>query len=202
MGCRSEEERQKVKERLKCASDRLNVEDIQNKDPLLILRDVLQYNSDEDIKSSLRNQNRGLFEGIGKDDRIEIRFRRKARNPHASHVVIRVAPKLWQRMVEAEAVHIDMQRVRVADYSPLVQCSLCLGYGHGRRFCKETVTKCSHCGGPHMKTECADWLANAPPKCCNCVSAKLDHTEHNAFSQECPVRRKWDALARASIAYC
>lgn len=202
VGCSTEEGRQKIKERLGKAGDRLQVEDIQNKDPLLILRDVLQYNSDEDIKSALRNQNRSLFQDIGNEDRLEIRFRRKSRNPHANHVVIRVSPKLWLRMTEAEAVHIDLQKIRVADFSPLVQCSLCLGYGHGRRFCKDTVAKCSHCGGPHMKLECADWLANVTPKCCNCTLAKMDQTDHNAFSQECPVRRKWDTLARASIAYC
>ncbi|CAH2224155.1 jg8978 [Pararge aegeria aegeria] len=202
VGCSSVEERDKVKERLKKA-DQLKVEDIQNKDPLLVLKDVLAYNSDDDLKSALKNQNRGIFEGIGKvEDRIEIRFRRKTRNPHVNHVVIRVSPKLWTRMVEAETVHVDLQRVRVADYSPLVQCSICLGYGHGRRFCTETVPKCCHCGGSHMKAECADWHANVAPSCCNCVRAKLEQTEHNAFSQECPVRRKWDAIARESIAYC
>lgn len=202
VGCKTEEEREKIKERLKREEKHLNVEEIRNKDPLVILRDVLSYNSDEDVLKALKNQNPGVFEKIaGKDTKIEIAFKKRTRNPHTQHVVMRVSPKVWQHLIRAETVKIDLQRVRVADQSPLVQCSLCLGYGHGRRFCKETVEKCSHCGGPHMKTECADWLADAPPACCNCKNAKLDRVEHNAFSNECAIRRKWEAIARAAVAY-
>lgn len=202
VACRTQGERQKVKERLKMASE-LHVEEIKNKDPLVIFRDVLQYNNDEEVLRALRNQNRNIFGGLDEDqDRCEIAYKKRTRNPHTSHMVMRVSPKLWQRMVEAETMHIDLQRVRVADQSPLVQCSLCLGYGHGRRFCKETLEKCSHCGGPHMKARCADWLANLPPSCCNCVHAKQDRTDHNAFSGECVIRRKWEALARSAVAYC
>lgn len=203
MGCRTEAEREKVKERLKRAETYLTVEEIKNKDPLLILRDVLQFHSDEDIANALRNQNGSIFQNLEKkDNRFEVRYRKKARNPHTCHIVIRASPKIWNLMMEAGEVHIDLQRVRVSDQTPLVQCSLCLGYGHGRRQCKESIEKCSHCGGPHMRTDCADWLSGAAPSCCNCQHAKLDSIEHNAFSQECPVRRKWDALARASVAYC
>lgn len=203
VGCRTEEDRDRVKERLKRAEKHLHVEEIKNKDPLLILKDVLQYNTDEDIIQALRSQNRNVFGNLDEqDDRIEVRYRRKTRNPYTCHIVIKVSPKIWNRVLDTGELHIDLQRIKVADQSPLVQCSLCLAYGHGRRYCKETVAKCSHCGGPHMKAECADWLANAQPSCCNCRSAKLDSTAHSAFSQECPIRRRWDALARASIAYC
>lgn len=203
IGCKTEEERNKIKERIQKAGKHLCVEDVKNKDPLLILKDVLNYNTDEDVLSALRKQNGNIFRNLDKmDDRLEIRYRKRTRNPHTSHIVIRVSPTLWNRILEAEALHIDMQRIRVADQSPLVQCSLCLGYGHTKRLCKEQIAKCSHCGGPHMKTECADWIAGAAPSCCNCMSAKCDSTEHNAFSQECTVRRRWEALARATISYC
>lgn len=203
VGCRTEGERQKIKERLEKTETHLHVEEIKNKDPLLILRDVLQYNSDEDVLKALRNQNEHIFLGLDKDEnRVEIRYRKKTRNQYTCHIVLRVSPKIWNRMMDSADVRIDLQRIKVADQTPLVQCSLCLGYGHGRRFCKASVEKCSHCGGPHLKAECADWLAGVAPTCCNCRHARLDMVEHNAFSQECPVRRKWDTLARATIAYC
>lgn len=203
IGCKTEEGRQKVKERLKTVSNCLNVEEIENKSPLLILKNVLSYNSDEEIESALRKQNVNVFGNLDKnDDRLQVAYRKKTRNPHTCHVVIRVSTALWNRIMEIEFLHIDLQRVRVADQSPLVQCSLCLGYGHSRRFCTDTIERCSHCGGPHMRSECADWLAGEAPTCCNCTRAKHEQTEHNAFSQECPVRKRWDALARANIAYC
>lgn len=203
VGCKTEGERDKVKERLKKANEHLQVEEVKNKDPLLILKNILKYNSDDDVLSALRKQNADVFEHLDPtDNRMEIRYKRNARNPLEHHIVLRVSPKIWQRMLGVGAVHIDLQRIWVADQTPLVQCSLCLGYGHGRRFCTQTIPKCSHCGGSHMRNECADFLAGAPPTCCNCAQAKLGHNEHNAFSQECAVRRRWDALARTTIAYC
>ncbi|KAL0809477.1 hypothetical protein ABMA28_011024 [Loxostege sticticalis] len=203
LGCRTVEERERVKERLKGASDRLNVEDMRNHDPMVILRDVMVHHTDNDIKTAIRNQNGVVFRGLdGKDDRLEVKFRRKARNPLMNHVVLRVSPTIYNRMLEKGSVHIDMQRVRVADQSPLVQCSMCLAYGHGRRFCKAETPKCTHCGGPHTRNQCADFLAAEPPKCCNCVAARIDNDEHNVYSTECQVRRRWEALARAKVQYC
>ncbi|XP_063838171.1 uncharacterized protein LOC135087301 [Ostrinia nubilalis] len=188
IGCRTVEERQKVQDRLKSAGDRLLVEEMKNQDPMLVLKDVLSYNTNDDIIAALRNQNGGVFQGLDKgDDRMEFRYRRKARNPLMNHIVLRVSPQIYNRMMNCGTVHVDMQRVKVDDQSPLVQCSMCLAYGHGRRFCKETVPKCSHCGGLHMKQDCPDWLASAAPTCCNCMTAKVDTpVEHNAFSAECP----------------
>lgn len=201
VGCKTDEERQRMKESLK-GDGKLNVQDIKNKDPLVILKDVLKYNTDQDVLDALKNQNKAVLKDSLIDQRMEIAFKKSTRNPHTHHIVIRVSPKIWQHLVDAGSVQVDLQRVRVFDQSPLVQCSLCLGYGHGRRFCKETVEKCCHCGGPHMKSECANWLADVPPSCSNCTHAKLDRVDHNAFSSECPIRRKWEALARATIAYC
>lgn len=200
VGCKTEEERDRIKAKLRGTKE-LNVEEVKNKDPLVIPKDVLIYNSDEDVLNALVNQNKAIV-GDTKGLKMEIAYKKNTRNPHTHHIVMRVSPKIWQGLVDAETVLIDLQRVRVADQSPLVQCSLCLGYGHGRRFCKETIEKCCHCGGPHTKANCADWLAGVAPSCCNCTHSKMDRTDHNSFSQECSIRRKWDALARASIAYC
>lgn len=203
MSCNTREEREQVKLRIEKSNKKLMVEEIKNKDPLIILRDVLVVNSDEDLLKAMRNQNKMIFEGLEKDeDRISIKYRRKARNPLTNHIVVSTSPRVWRRMVDAESLHIDLQHIKVADQSPLVQCSRCLSYGHSRRFCKQTEDLCCHCGGPHLRTECADWLAGVEPNCKNCTKAGLGRTEHNAFSNECAVRRRWDTLARMAIAYC
>lgn len=203
IGCKSEEDRQKVKDRLKRADNNLTIQETKNKDPMIMLKNVLTYNDDEVILAALRSQNRNMLKDLeGKDQKMEVAYKRRTRNPHTSHIVLRVSPAVWRRLVDAGAVHIDLQRVRVVDQSPLVQCSLCLGYGHGKRFCKDKTERCSHCGGPHMRAECSDWLAGSAPTCCNCVHAKSDTVDHNAFSEDCPVRRKWEVIARATVAYC
>lgn len=203
MGMRTREDQQKIKERLGVTGNRFVVEEVKNKDPLLILKDVLLLNTDDDVLKALRNQNRNIFGGLDdEEDRVEIKYRRRARNPLAGHIIISTSPKIWRRAVDAGALHIDMQRVRVADQSPLVQCSRCLAYGHGKRFCKETVDLCSHCGGPHLRMKCPEWLADSAPSCKNCSHAKLGNVDRNAFSSDCPTRQRWDKLARSTVAYC
>lgn len=203
MSFKTVEEQRRVKERLGRTGNHLIVEEAKNKDPLLVLKDVLLVNKDEDVLKAIRNQNRSVFDGLDEgENRIEIKYRKKARNPHTGHIIISTSPKIWRRVVEAGALYIDLQRIKVADQSPLVQCSRCLEYGHGRRFCKETVDLCSHCGGPHLKMQCPEWLSTTAPSCRNCVKAKLDNFEHNAFSGDCPVRQRWDKLARSTVAYC
>lgn len=203
MSCSTKEEREKVRNRLENSNKNLIVEDVQNKDPLIILKDVLLVNSDEDVLKAMKNQNKAIFMGLDDgEDRVAIKYRRKARNPHTGHIVMSTSPKVWRRVVDAGALHIDLQYVRVADQSPLTQCTRCLGFGHSKKICKETVDLCGHCGGPHLRTECADWLAGVEPACRNCSKANLGHVEHNAFSYECPIRKKWDTLARSVIAYC
>lgn len=203
LGCRTEDERRQLKEKLSEANNQLVVKEIKNKNPLIIFKNVLSYNKDEEIIKSIKNQNKILFKGINEEEtKMEILFKRKTNNPHTHHIIMRVSPKIWRSLIAEGSVRIDLQRIQVEDQSPLVQCSLCLSYGHTKRFCKDKEEKCSHCGGPHKKLDCPEWSAGTTPVCCNCVRAKMDRTDHNAFSQDCPIRRKWDYLARTAIAYC
>lgn len=203
MGFGSKEERKKVMDKIGKDGRNLSVEEVKNKDPRLFLRNVLSFNTDEDVLKAMRNQNSSVFRGLdAEDDRMEIRYRKRTRNPHTNHVILSVSPIIWRKVLDVGYVHIDLQQIRVEDQSPLVQCTRCLGYGHGKRFCQESVDLCSHCGGPHLRSECAEFVSNAPPTCKNCVRDKQEHTEHNAFSQECPIRGKWDTIARSTVAYC
>lgn len=202
IGCSSQGKLDKVKEKIKNKRE-LRVEDIKSKDPLIILKDVMEYNTDEDILKSIRAQNKQVFKDVKEDDiRMEIKYRRKTRNPLTSHIIMKVSPQMWKNLIDTGVVHVDMQRVKVMDQSPLIQCSRCLGYGHTRKLCAETIDVCSHCGGPHLRAECSEWLSGVAPTCKNCARAKLDRKEHNAFGTECPIKRKWEAIARSAIAYC
>lgn len=174
-----------------------------NKDPLIILKEVLAINTDEDIIKAIKIQNSWLVGHIQENDwRISVKYRKKCRNPFMNDIVLQVSPKIWQTITEEGKVHIDIQRVVVRDQSPLIQCSRCLQYGHGRKLCKEHEDLCSHCSGPHLRKDCHLWIAGTAPACHNCQLAKKDNNEQNTFDKNCPVRIKWDNLARSSTAYC
>jgi hypothetical protein len=203
VSCRTKDARRGVREVMEREGSGLVVEEVQNRNPLLVLKDVLKVTPKEDICQALRSQNRGLFGGLDEENtKMELKYERRARNPHARHIVLAVTPTLWSRVLETGTVRLDLQRVRVEDQSPLVQCSTCLGYGHGKRFCKEKNERCSHCGGHHMRAECELMLAGLPPSCTNCCAAKLREVGHNAFDAVCPIRKRWDAIARSRVAYC
>ncbi|XP_045537326.1 uncharacterized protein LOC123721737 [Papilio machaon] len=200
VGCSTEVELNKIKDRLRGAGSDLKVADIKNKDPLVVLQDILKVHEDKDIVQAIRRQNRDLLSGLKEEDlRMEVRYRKRARNELTCHVVLRVSPTLWRRMTDAEAVHVDLQRVRVADQSPLVQCSKCLGYGHTKRLCTESVEVCSHCAGPHLRTECSSWLSGEPPSCRNCHKARSDRKDHSAFSVDCPANLQRSELCTAEL---
>lgn len=200
--CNNKEELEKATKQLK--NDReLEVEHTTNKNPLVVLRNVLVSVSDDDVLTALRNQNARLVENLSVEESVAmVKYRRRARNPLESHVVLQVSPMLWRRLTEAGRVYIDVQRVRVEDQTPLVQCSRCLAYGHGRRLCLEEVETCHHCGGPHMQAECPDRAAGLQRSCVNCRRSKNADDRHAVYSNECPVRRKFEVLARQTTTYC
>lgn len=203
VSCKEKEEITRVMDRLKKSNTRLHTEETKNKDPLVIIRDVLTYNTDEDIIASLRSQNAHILGEIKNEDfRALVKYRRRARNTHENHVVLQVSPQIWQKLTTAGKVHIDLQRVSVQDQSPLIQCTKCLGYGHGKKLCKETEEVCSHCAGPHMRAACPSYLLGEVPICRNCQAAKMDRADHHSFYADCPIRKRWDAIARSSVAYC
>ena len=203
IGCRTRGELEAVKRRLGGATAGLKIQEAVNRDPLVMLADVLSYNTDDDIAGAILKQNQHLLGELKKDEvRVAVKYRKRARNPHECHVVVQVSPPVWKVLTRAGRAHIDLQRVRVYDQTPLVQCTKCLGFGHGRKNCTGKDDLCSHCGGPHLRAECPLHLAGEPPRCLNCKKAGHDNLAHNAFDLDCPLRRRWDAIARSTVAYC
>lgn len=179
-------------------------EHIKNKNPLVILKNIYIYNTDEDIIQSIKEQNTEIIKHLDEEehiDTIKIKYKRKTRNPNQNHVILQVTPELWQVLTTAQHIYIDVQRIRVEDQTPLIQCTNCLKFGHGRKTCRDTTTSCTHCGGPHCKAECEAFKTRQPPKCTNCKRDNRAEHNHSIFSQDCPTRRKWDKLARLSVGY-
>ncbi|GBP23615.1 hypothetical protein EVAR_80232_1 [Eumeta japonica] len=203
LSCSFVEDTKKIEERLKIRGADLKVAKPEMRLPTVIIRDVLKVNSDEDIVTSLKTQNRHLSEDLDWDKvRARVCYRRRARNDFECHPVLEVSAELHHRMMKAGYVYMGLQRRPVWDQSPLVQCSRCLGYGHGKRFCKEVSERCAHCGGEDTGVTCRARKEGEPPKCINCTRAGCEDTAHGAFSTECGVRAKWDGMVRSKVAYC
>ncbi|CAF4950810.1 unnamed protein product [Pieris macdunnoughi] len=201
IGCGTEEERTRVRERITYGDNGITARELNNKNPLVRFKNILRYNTLEDIKKALKTQNKATTGNLtGEDWVMTEKHRQNARNTHECHVIVKVSPGMWKALTRAQKVHIDLQMVWVEDRSPLVQCATCLGYGHTRKHCQGGKLTCSQCTGEHLRADCPS--KDKSPECANCKRAGMDSVDHSTFSTECPVRRKWDALARRSVAYC
>lgn len=202
ISCNTKENLETITKRIQ-TNQHLQTEKAKNKDPLVIIRDVLTHNKDEDIVEAIKKQNSHLIKDVPDEDyRVTVKYRRRARNQLENHVILQVSPKIYQRLVTAGAVYIGLQKRTVKDQSPLIQCTKCLGFGHGKKLCTQSESLCSHCAGPHLRSECPMWTVGEQATCRNCSLAKLEKTNHNAFDFECPIKRRWDSIARLSVAYC
>lgn len=201
ISCERKEEIEKIEKRISKEKD-LVIEQPKSKDPMVRLVGLLQYNKEKDIIEAMKNQNKKLWEGIEKTDfQVTERFRRRMRNELLCTSVLQVTPIMYKKIMEVGKLHIDLQQVVVEDQTPLRQCTRCLGYGHGRKHCSEKKDICSHCGGVHLRSACESFKEGRSPTCRNCAQAGIETKEHGAFSDECPVKKKWDAIARATINY-
>ncbi|CAG9793583.1 unnamed protein product [Diatraea saccharalis] len=198
IGCSNKEELEKVEERLR-KSRNIRIEAVKNKDPLILIKDVKYKMTDDELMEALIKQNSELFQQENKKEDVKIKYRRRAKHPERCHLIVQVKPNTWNRTTTRGRIYIGMERLKVEDQSPLIQCTRCLQFGHGRKFCTESADRCSHCGGLHIRADCPD--KGEPPRCCNCAHAELEDIEHNAFSRECKIRDKWDYLARSTTAY-
>ncbi|XP_063823708.1 uncharacterized protein LOC135073455 [Ostrinia nubilalis] len=184
----------------------LIVKEAKASNPLIKIKNILAYHTDEELIENLKAQNKKVFTDLAKEDRfVKVRYRKRARNVHQCHPVLEVSPKLHSRILEAGVLHIGLERGSVEDQSPLIQCSKCLGFGHTKALCKEKEQLCNFCGENHAWQDCPNRAAGNPPKCRNCTNSKRDNPEtppHMAYSDICPERQTWDRIARSKTAYC
>lgn len=94
IGFQTKDELAAMKEKLGSAKANLKIEEKSNKDPIIIIKNLLSYNSDENLIPALKNQNTQLLGNLSNENlRAKIKYRRKARNPHESHVILSVGQK-------------------------------------------------------------------------------------------------------------
>lgn len=202
LSCASKKDQKTAKQKVETTGG-LTVKEAMSSKPLACIQNVLASHTDAELIELIQAQNKRLLHGVDmKGETMRVRFRRKARNALECHPVLELSPTIWQRLTQAEKLYIGLQRVRIEDFSPLVQCSRCLGYGHTKAVCTDAHEMCSHCGDPHTWQKCPARAERRPPTCRNCVTAKMPDCAHNAFNSQCPERQKWDSIARSRVSYC
>ena len=149
--------------------------------PLVVIKGISKDVSEEDVVPLVRQQNPSVQ---CSDEDVRVRFVRKNRKDDLFNCVLEVSPDVRVRLLELGRVSIDHQRVHVSDFSSLVQCYKCLGFGHTRPKCTSDVQRCSHCASAgHDFASCPDKEDASKTKCHNCsASGRKTDVQHSATS--------------------
>lgn len=200
------EQRDETLDRLR-DSGKVTAEPARKTRPLFILKGITKEVTAEELVQVLKCQN----PGVGDPDRdgdVEIRFLRNNRKPNLYNAVLSAEPAAWRKAIELERVNIDHQKVRVHEFTPFIQCRVCLQFGHTSKNCGEGApATCAYCAGAgHNQTECPDREKKAPPKCCNCVQrnqkfSNRGEVAHMASSSSCPILRAVRKRVESNIDY-
>lgn len=74
---------------------------MKNKNPLINMKYVKGITTDGEILKGLRNLNEDIFkENEEEKTKIEISYRKKTHKKLINHIVVRVQPQIWKRMLE------------------------------------------------------------------------------------------------------
>ncbi|CAG9790239.1 unnamed protein product [Diatraea saccharalis] len=102
IGCKQENEINKIKEKLEEGKG-ITIEKIENKNPLIVIKDVQYKLQDEELTQLIINQNKEYFKKE-EDKEMRIKFKKIAINQERCHAVIQVKPEVWGAMTRAGRV--------------------------------------------------------------------------------------------------
>jgi len=143
-----------------------NVEAIikEKKSPRMILKNVFNMTSDQDVLSEISVKN-----SIPENEISLITTFNK--NEVSRNIVIEVKPNIRKRIIEnGNKLYIGYQVCRVQDYIHVIQCFHCQKYGHKVENCpnKTEAVICMYCMNNHRSSACPNKLQKEKHKCSNC----------------------------------
>lgn len=158
------------------------------KDPSIVIFNVNEDLSKEELIKGLKSQNEELIEA-----NLVVRTCYKSR--FGKNWVVSMNPEAFNLVIKKPRINLNWSRLTFKENFRILQCFRCAKYGHTAERCRSEEFKeggvCLCCGTKgHKERECQD-----SPKCINCSShnAKFKttyDTDHSARSNNCKIRDK------------
>lgn len=124
--------------------------------PLMILYHVPTTLAEEEMLEYIYKQN--FTEHISEDEFKEgftPRFKTGPRDKETVHLVVEVAPKLRNILLNQRRVYVSFCAIDIKDYIVVPRCQKCQDIGHVAKHCQSKEEVCGHCGAEgHKKPEC------------------------------------------------
>ncbi|GBP16999.1 hypothetical protein EVAR_8074_1 [Eumeta japonica] len=163
----------KIEEQLKMPRLDLKVAKPEKRLLILVIRDVLKINTDEDIVKSLRTQNRHIADGLNWDrKRVKVCYMKRVRNHFECYPFLEVSIELCKSSLRP-AMCMWRPNGAWSKTSPLL-CSTraILASDMVNDIAKTCPISVPILGGDHVVAKCQFRSEGEPPKCINCVSAR------------------------------
>lgn len=196
--CRDENQKNKIKEKLKSEEELTTAEDKIRKPTFMLTGIDSGYRLDE-IVEEIVGQNPEMTEFFGNEVGTKMRTLtgKKCRNPERTNWIIEAEPEVFKYIVKRGKIHFDFLEKYVEEIIRPQLCLKCSGYGHVAKHCNN-VPKCYKCGGEHEGRECA---RENELECPACKIAGLTPRRHTAIDSNCPVRKRRVILERRRTNY-
>lgn len=147
--------------------ERVQVQKEEKKDPTIRVLGIRSELDTADILSDIALRNRIESNDLNVLHTHEVR-------EGVRNIILRVAPKAYERIMESRRIFVGYQRCLVVDEFNLRRCWRCCGYGHKGVNCNRKVA-CANCAGEHETKKCDNKETKA---CINCLySNKLTHKQ-------------------------
>ena len=153
--------------------------------PKVLVYDVERSLKAEEIAEALARQNPSLGCDV-EQMRAAVKplFMKGPREDPLVRWICEVDPALYGKLIK-KRFFIGMSLCKVVDFTEVLQCFKCQGFGHAEAKCRRAKVLCSHCGVEgHKQADCK--AKDKAPKCVNCG---LSFTAGHA---SCPVRKRFE----------
>lgn len=178
----SESELKRITECAKFAEIGLKVEMPRKIGPKLIVYDVPNELSNEDLMEEMYEKNlRGQVPEDEFRERVRIVSRNNKRDAICGNVILEVSSRVKTIVCNEGRVFVNWSAFRIREFVNVLRCHKCYALGHMMRECSEKERLCQRCGqGGHMMKEC-----RKDRVCRNC-KMRGNKCDHSILSDVCP----------------
>lgn len=204
----SKEQVQKIKNNKALQEAGLMVEEVKNRAPHLLLREVDTDLAEEKLQEGLYVQNPGLSEGgklpleqFKKNFRPVRKYEPRGKRgiKGKCNWVVECSPQVRNLVMKEKRFFLDYGVVRCEDYLVPSRCYKCHSYNHVAKYCKAKDSTCGYCATEgHKYAECPEKEKDgSKPTCAACKKIGEKETEHSVEARECEAfQRAREALIR------
>jgi len=168
ISCDTKGDAEKLKNEInsKLTSVEVNIPD--KKMPKVIVYDIPEAMTEQEVLDDLKSQNAAIGDYSARrvTQALKIKFFTKTKREGLKNAVIEVNPEMRHILLNLEKVKLSWTRCSVKEFSPLIRCFKCLGFGHTSKYCEVQHQKCSMCAGDHHYKDCKANIVTR--KCINC----------------------------------